>query len=108
MARFSKRSFAAVAAFMTTGIFSASGCSPSCPGYKFLRSGVDAIQDAYPTDTTTFVGSMITAVAVGTAIPAFLRQLPKPEENTEENKRTEIDETTNDYRKLIPSALSAA
>lgn len=103
LARMSKRSLTAVLSFMATGIISASACSVTCPGYPYLRSGYDSIVDNLPTDTTITIGTVIASLAAGSAISGFLRKSPSPNAT-----KAELDEYTNNRRKIIPSIFSAA
>jgi len=113
LARLSKRSFVGVCSFMLTGILSATACSPTCPLSPYLRGDMSDAQFIYPTERTSLIGAVITAISVGVAIPAFLR--PNRRENAASENSTESKEETmtqdrlsNNMRKLGPASLSAS
>lgn len=112
LARLSKRSFVGVCSFMLTGILSASACSPTCPLSPYLRGNMADVQSMYPTKTTSLIGTIITAIAVGAAIPAFLRPVRREgvAEISTENKEETVkrDGLSNSMRKLGPASLSAS
>lgn len=105
MARLSKRSIIGVLSFMATGIFSATMCSPLCPLSPYLRGSSEDVLS--PTPTTSAIGLVLTSMAVGAALPAFLRPIPRGlvEDEKEELKR---NSTINNFQKLLPASVSAA
>jgi len=105
LARFSKRSLAAVLSFMSTGIIAATICSPTCPLAKFLRAQKDAIQYSFPTNNSSFIGSLIAAIFVGASIPVLLRPQPLKAEAESSEK---IDEEINCKKKLLPAMVSSS
>lgn len=102
LARFSSRSLVAVLAFMSTGIFSATGCSPTCPFYPYLRETYESVAKHLPTETTITIGTVIASLAAGAALPGFLRKAPQ------NATKTEQDEHDNNKRKIIPAIFSAS
>lgn len=101
MARLSFRSLAAVLAFMTTGILSATGCSSTCPFHPYLRDSYDAVGKHLPTNTTITIGTVIASLAAGAALPGVLRIAPHDATDTEK------DEHDNNKRKIVPAIVSA-
>lgn len=73
MARLSKRSLAAVATFMSAGLFSASMCSPMCMWAKFLRTtAADGVRAYFPTERSVFYSAILLAVSCGMTIPLLM------------------------------------
>ena len=70
LARFSRRSLAAVCSFMATGMLSATACSPLCPLWPNIRGSPEDIP--YPTERSSWVGLILTSLATGAALPALL------------------------------------
>lgn len=77
MARLSKRSLVAVATFMTTGLFSASMCSPMCKFATYLRTTVAGINAYFPTEQSTFYSTILLATLAGMTVPLFLASSSK-------------------------------
>ena len=68
-ARFSKRSTTAVMTFMSTGLFSASKCSPKCESLGFLYiSSAESIEGNYPNEWSTFCAGSLIAIFIGKTI----------------------------------------
>ena len=101
----SKRSLVAVCSFMASGILSATACSPSCPLSPYLRSTPDDV--ALPTAATAFVGSILTSIFCGMAIPRFMQEAPKPASDSDADK-IKNDAVINDTRKLGPAFASGS
>ena len=101
LARLSTRSLAAVLSFMATGVISASACSETCPFYPYLRTSFDSVSKYLPTSTTITIGTIISSLAAGSAISGFLRKSPSPNAT-----KSELDDYTNNRRKIIPSIFS--
>ncbi len=73
VARLSKRSLAAVATFMSAGLFSASMCSPMCMWAKFLRTtAADGVRAYFPTELSVFYSAILLAVSCGMTIPLLM------------------------------------
>jgi uncharacterized membrane protein YedE/YeeE len=102
LARLSTRSLAAVLAFMSTGILSATGCSETCPFHPYLRDSYDSVAKHLPTEMTITTGTVIASLAAGAALPGFLRKAPR------NATKTEQVEHENNKRKIIPAAVSAS
>lgn len=102
LARLSTRSLVAVLSFMSTGMFSATGCSKSCPFHPYLRDSYESVAKHLPTETTITIGTVIASLAAGAALPGLLRKAPQ------NASKTEQDEHDNNKRKIIPSIFSAA
>jgi len=62
LARFSRRSLAAVVSFMLTGILSASLCGPDCVFAKFLRT--KSLEGNGPTNTSKTVANTIALISI--------------------------------------------
>ena len=102
-ARFSKRSFAAVGTFMSTAIFVASMCSPKCKVAKFLRTTAEGTNDYYPTESSTFIAALLSAIFVGITIPLLL--LSNKYSSTTFERKVTISIYTN--TKGLAAAISA-
>ena len=94
----SKRSLVAVAVFMSTGVFSASMCSPICKFAKYLRTGVESIDEYFPTESSSLVSSLLIALCCGMTVPLFLSS--GKEEGKEEERKNGVN------RKGLVAALS--
>ena len=103
MARLSIRSLVGVLAFMATGIFSATGCSPTCPFHAYLRDSYESVANHLPTESTITIGTIIASLAAGVALPGLLRKAPH-----QNVTKTDKDEHDNNKRKIIPAIFSAA
>eukprot|EP01083_Nonionella_stella_P295722 1004973_1 len=101
----SKRSLVAVCSFMANGILSATACSPSCPLSPYLRGTPGDV--ALPTAATAFVGSVLTSIFCGMAIPRFMQEAPKPASDSDADK-IKNDAAINDTRKLGPAFASGS
>mmetsp|Transcript_25302 Transcript_25302/g.45822 ORF Transcript_25302/g.45822 Transcript_25302/m.45822 type:complete len:374 (-) Transcript_25302:1161-2282(-) len=104
LARLSKRSFVAVASFMTSGLLSATFCDEKSIFCKYLRAGSDTLSDSLPNSNSAGIGYVMLYLALGAAIPMWMRGTPKPESP----KDTSQDEEINNQRKLLPAAVSGA
>mmetsp|Transcript_24956 Transcript_24956/g.53161 ORF Transcript_24956/g.53161 Transcript_24956/m.53161 type:complete len:280 (-) Transcript_24956:110-949(-) len=102
LARRSPRSLTAVLAFMTTGIFVATGCSAGCPFNPYLRENYESVAKHLPTDFTIGIGTVVASLAAGAAMPGFLRKAPH--QNATETEKHEHD---NNKRKIVPAIFSA-
>mmetsp|Transcript_3814 Transcript_3814/g.7748 ORF Transcript_3814/g.7748 Transcript_3814/m.7748 type:complete len:285 (-) Transcript_3814:213-1067(-) len=102
LARLSVRSLSGVLAFMATGMFSATGCSPTCPFNKYLRASVETVKNYFPTESTKDIGTILASLAAGVALPGFLRKAP------ESASKHERDEYDSNRSKIIPSVVSGA
>lgn len=93
---------------MATGILSASACNATCPLSPYLRGTSDDI--ALPTTTTAFIGSVLTSMFCGMALPRFFQSPPKPDVTAKDPKAEQLkcDEEVNDIRKLAPAFASGS
>lgn len=105
LGRLSKRSLVAVCSFMTSGIVSATMCSPTCPLSPYLRGTAEDL--ALPTAATSFLGAVLTSVFCGMALPRFFQESPRPATDSDDDKRR-TDEEMNDARKLGPAFASGS
>jgi uncharacterized membrane protein YedE/YeeE len=103
LARFSKRSFAAVLTFMSTGIFSASMCSQECKLATFLRTTVEGLDDYYPNESSSFFSDLILIAITGSYITGNLFFPSRKELNNYKGKGI----SSNDKRKGPMAVLSA-
>mmetsp|Transcript_659 Transcript_659/g.1203 ORF Transcript_659/g.1203 Transcript_659/m.1203 type:complete len:390 (+) Transcript_659:116-1285(+) len=103
LARRSTRSLSAVLAFMATGIFTATGCSPSCPFHPYLRDSYESVGKHLPTDFTIGIGTVLASLAAGAALPGFFGRGPHKNATAMEK-----DEYDNSKRKIVPAIFSAA
>ena len=107
LARFSKRSFAAVLSFMATGILSATVCGPKCIFARYLRT--NDITGLTPTSTSQAIGQGISMIFIAATLPVLSRILSikkssiKPDD--EKTKQEHLNERT-DAVKVIPAIIS--
>lgn len=90
---------------MASGILSATACSPTCPLSPYLRGTVDDL--ALPTAATSFIGSVLTTLFCGMALPRFFQDAPKPASDSDSDKMRNDDEINN-VRKLGPGFASGS
>ena len=96
LARFSKRSFAAVITFMSTGILAASVVSSDGFLSQYLRvANTEAnLDNFFPNADSKYAAGIIGALSVAASIPVLLSRCGK-------STYTEISTDENDSRKLI-------
>ena len=82
---------------MATGVVAGTMCSPTCPLAKFLRSDEESAQYALPNETSTLVGSIITAVFVAVSLLILIS-----------TKKTDDKEKSKGAYKLWPSITSGS
>ena len=107
LARFSKRSFAAVLSFMTTGILSATICGPKCVFAKFLRT--DDSTGLIPTTSSKLIGQGISMVLVASTLPVMSRLIYARRASVQPNDESTKEEVFNeraDAIKVVPAIVS--
>lgn len=107
LARFSKRSFVAVLSFMSTGILSATVCGPKCIFFNLLRT--TSTEGVSPTAFTQTLSGVISIISIIAGIGAFIRRRSRQySAPVDENNKEEALENYNNFRKMIPAAVSGS
>jgi len=102
LARLSKRSFAAVIAFMATGIVTAS----FCPDNSVVRAVPEI--GMFPDNTTSVIGGAICVVFATASLPVLLKE-PMTEKKIEERESAlKAKEEANDSKKILVGAVTAS
>lgn len=111
LARFSKRSLAAVLTFMSTGILAASVVSSDGFLSQYLRvANTEAnVEKIFPTDDSKYTAGLLAAVSVAASIPVLLSHYMKKgytKVSAEEKDQSELIQKNNERKN--PVAIFAA
>lgn len=99
-ARLSKRSLVAVATFMSTGMLSATMCSPSCNFAKFMTTSPEDIEKFYPNENSKYYSALLIAVFSGMVLPLLGYKTKSAKDKSDSS-------TNNDEKKGLVAAFSA-
>jgi hypothetical protein len=95
---------------MSTGILSATMCSPMCKLAKQLRTDAEGLSQCYPTDASIFLSTMLIAILGGMSLPLLVQRSGKTENDDKVGiKKEELaEEISNDDKKGFVAIVSAA
>ena len=90
----SKRSLTAVITFMSTGVLTATMCSPECKFANYIYTGREGIEQFYPNEQSNYYSTILIAISIGITIPLLITN--------------SSCSNSNDSRKLPIASLSAS